>query len=240
MLDQSGHVQETYNQFKESLARAEKMESEANDIVQRITSRGQETLEQIETNVQRISALGDEIASTSEQHAHLVQEQGEVLAGQLKEWGAKVVEKVSEQAESTVTEVMQSRLREIESSTDSAAARNAERAAQETRKCVSLAEEALRKADDENNSFKESVLSSVNRMQAASERADELKQWIKSQHTAFAELREESIAALKGSEKSSVDTLSKVAEEHTRDEARLGRGGGHAWDHGSRYQHTNR
>lgn len=216
VLDQSGHVQETYNQFKESLARAEKMESEANDIVQRITSRGQETLEQIETNVQRISALGDEIASTSEQHAHLVQEQGEVLAGQLKEWGAKVVEKVSEQAESTVTEVMQSRLREIESSTDSAAARNAERAAQETRKCVSLAEEALRKADDENNSFKESVLSSVNRMQAASERADELKQWIKSQHTAFAELREESIAALKGSEKSSVDTLSKVAEEHTR------------------------
>lgn len=216
VLDQSSHVQETYNKFKESLARAEKMESEANDFVQRITSRGQETLEQIETNVQRISALGDEIASTSEQHAHLVQEQGEVLAGQLKEWGAKVVEKVSVQAESTVTEVMQSRLREIESSTDSAAARNAERAAQETRKCVSLAEEALRKADDENNSFKESVLSSVNRMQAASERADELKQWIKSQHTAFAELREESIAALRGSEKSCVDTLSKVAEEHTR------------------------
>lgn len=216
VLDQSSHVQETYNKFKESLARAEKMESEANDFVQRITSRGQETLEQIETNVQRISALGDEIASTSEQHAHLVQEQGEVLAGQLKEWGAKVVEKVSEQAESTVTEVIQSRLREIESSTDSAAARNAERAAQETRKCVSLAEEALRKADDENNSFKESVLSSVNRMQAASERADELKQWIKSQHTAFAELREESIAALRGSEKSCVDTLSKVAEEHTR------------------------
>ena len=216
VLDQSSHVQETYNKFKESLARAEKMESEANDFVQRITSRGQETLEQIETNVQRISALGDEIASTSERHAHLVQEQGEVLAGQLKEWGAKVVEKVSEQAESTVTEVMQSRLREIESSTDSAAARNAERAAQETRKCVSLAEEALRKADDENNSFKESVLSSVNRMQAASERADELKQWIKSQHTAFAELREESIAALRGSEKSCVDTLSKVAEEHTR------------------------
>lgn len=214
--DRCEHVDQTYARFKEALAQTEKMESMANDFVERIESRGQQTIDRIEKDVQRIGTLGDEIASTAEQHASLVQEQGEVLSSQLKEWGAKVVEKVTQKAESAVTEVMEYRIREIESSTDSAAARNAERAAQETRKCVALAEEAMRKADDENNAFKESVLSSVNQMKAASERADELKQWINNQFTSFAELREESIAALRGSEKNSVDMLSKVSEEHTR------------------------
>ena len=214
--DRCEHVDQTYARFKEALAQTEKMESMANDFVERIESRGQQTIDRIEKDVQRIGTLGDEIASTAEQHASLVQEQGELLSSQLKEWGAKVVEKVTQKAESAVTEVMEYRIREIESSTNSAAARNAERAAQETRKCVALAEEAMRKADDENNAFKESVLSSVNQMKAASERADELKQWINNQFTSFAELREESIAALRGSEKNSVDMLSKVSEEHTR------------------------
>ena len=219
--EHAGDVNTKYDALKETMEKAGSMDDVVAEYIERIEARGQATLDRIERDVQRISDLGNEIASTSEQHAHLVQEQGELLASQLKDWGAKVVERVSEKAESTVTEVMQERLREIESSTDSASARNAERAAQETRKCVQLAEEAMRKADDENNAFKESVLSSITQMKAASERADELKQWINKQFTSFAEIREDSIAALRGSEKTSVEMLSKVAEEHLRSMKRV-------------------
>ena len=219
--DTAERVRETYEQFEKLLAKTEEMQTMANEFVETIDARGHQALDHIEKEAQRIATLGEEIASTSEQHAHLVQEQGEALSSQLKEWGVKVVQTVSEKAESSVNEVMEYRLREIESSVDSVAARNAEKAAQEARKAVTLAEEALRKTNDEDNAFKDSVLSSVNKMKAASDRADELKQWINKQFTTFAELREESIAALRGSEKSSVDMLANIAEEHIRSMKRV-------------------
>lgn len=219
--DTAEHMRQTYENLEQVLSKTDTMESMANELIENIESRGQQAIDRIEKDSQRIATLGEEIASTSEQHALLVQEQGEALSSQLKEWGVKVVQAVSEKAESSVNEVMAYRLREIESSVDSAAAQNAERCAKETRKCVALAEEAMRRTNDEDNAFKESVLSSINQMKAASDRADELKQWINKQFTTFTELREESIAALRGSEKNSVDMLAKIAEEHTRSMKRV-------------------
>ena len=209
-------MRKTYTEFKDVVKKSENMENETLEFIASIDAKGREVLAQIQNDVRRVSDLGDEIASTSERHAHLVQEQSETLAAQLKEWGAKVVERVGEKAEATVNEVIKYRMREIESSTDSATARNAERASHETRKCVALAEAAMKKAEDESNAFSENVLSSVAQVKAASERADEMKEWINKQHVTIAEAREESIGAVRNTEKHAVDMLSKISEEHTR------------------------
>ena len=219
--ERSEDMRQTYAAFKDLVKQNESIEDETRDYIESIESKGREVLARIQSDVERVSKLGDEIASTSEQHAHLVQEQGEMLLKQLKEWGLKVVERVGEKAEATVNEVIKYRIRDIESSTDSATARNAERAAQETRKCVALAESAMKKAEDESNAFSENVLSSIAQVKAASDRADEMKDWINKQHNIIAQAREESIGAVRNTEKHAVDVLSKISEEHTRSMKRV-------------------
>ena len=51
--DRCEHVDQTYARFKEALAQTEKMESMANDFVERTESRGQQTIARIEKEVQR-------------------------------------------------------------------------------------------------------------------------------------------------------------------------------------------